>query len=283
MTCCCEKCKRVEWLQRAAEENGDGAIMDVLGYPAVTLQVFGDLSGGSDVEVQFLSGTDWYPIAVTNVSTGVVTTTGIITAEGSYRVDTTGLQKIKAEVNGYAGTDSVNVVGTAVCESGTAGSAGGGEGGEVEATIVAPLGRQDEDDGVSVTLSTQDKAALDLIDTDLDALNAVMADVHDASKDALRTIPSPSTTANTPAIVTAAASDALAANAARKLWSIQNLGTNPLFVRLGTGATTALFHFVLKAGSANDDGSGGFMSDEIWKGIVSYAGTSPRLVVTELT
>lgn len=89
--------------------------------------------------------------------------------------------------------------------------------------------------------------------------------------------------ANTPAIVSAAT--AIADNTARGGWMIQNLGTNALFVKLGTGATTSVFHVVLKAGSGNDDGLGGIISQfegVVYTGIVTIAGTSPRYVVTEL-
>lgn len=94
--------------------------------------------------------------------------------------------------------------------------------------------------------------------------------------------PPAATAANTPAILTAGG-DVIAANANRKGWSIQNLGTNPLFVRMGTGASSTVFHMVLKAGTGNDDGLGGVISDDRYTGIVSATGTSPRLVVTELT
>lgn len=88
---------------------------------------------------------------------------------------------------------------------------------------------------------------------------------------------------NTPAIASAAT--ALAANPARGAWMIQNLGTNPLFVRLGASASTTVFHTVLKGGTSNDDGTGGALSQEagvVYQGIVTIAGTSPRYVVTEL-
>lgn len=89
-------------------------------------------------------------------------------------------------------------------------------------------------------------------------------------------------TANTPAI--ASATIALAANPARSAWMIQNLGTNALFVLLGTGASTTVFHAVLKAGTGNDDGTGGSLAQEngtIYTGAITIAGTSPRYVVTE--
>lgn len=89
--------------------------------------------------------------------------------------------------------------------------------------------------------------------------------------------------ANTPSIQSSAT--ALAANPARIAWSIQNLGTNPLFVLRGTGATTSIFHTVLKAGTGSDDGTGGVISEEsgtIYIGIITVAGSSPRYVVTEV-
>lgn len=89
-------------------------------------------------------------------------------------------------------------------------------------------------------------------------------------------------TINTPSIASAAT--ALAANNARSAWMIQNLGTNALFVLMGSGASTSVFHTVLKAGTGNDDGSGGSISQEagtVYTGIITIAGTSPRYVVTE--
>jgi len=91
-------------------------------------------------------------------------------------------------------------------------------------------------------------------------------------------------TANIPSI--ASDTTALAANPARCAFMIQNLGTNALFVRFGTGASSTVFHVVLKAGTGNDDGSGGTFAMEgetMWQGIISIAGTSPRYTVAELT
>ncbi len=91
-------------------------------------------------------------------------------------------------------------------------------------------------------------------------------------------------TSNTPSIASAAT--ALAANSQRGAFMIQNLGTNALFVRLGSGATSSVFHVVLKAGTGSDDGSGGTFAMEgaaMYTGIVTIAGTSPRYTVTELT
>jgi len=91
---------------------------------------------------------------------------------------------------------------------------------------------------------------------------------------------------NTPAILTPSTGDiVIASNPARIAFSIQNLGINPLFILLGSGATTSIFHTVLKGGTGNDDGTGGSYSMEagaIYTGAVSIAGTSPRLVITQL-
>lgn len=90
--------------------------------------------------------------------------------------------------------------------------------------------------------------------------------------------------ANVPSILTAAGT-AIAANPARVAWSIQNLGTNPLYVLRGSGASTTVFHTVLKAGSVADDGTGGSISEEdgtIYNGILTVAGISPRFVITEI-
>lgn len=89
--------------------------------------------------------------------------------------------------------------------------------------------------------------------------------------------------ANTPAIASSAT--ALAANPNRLAWSIQNLGQNVLYVLLGAGASTTVFHVALKAASANDDGTGGSISQEagtVYCGIITIAGSSPRYTVTEI-
>lgn len=78
---------------------------------------------------------------------------------------------------------------------------------------------------------------------------------------------------------------AIASNANRIQWSIQNLATSSLYVRLGTGASNTNFHVVLEGGTAQDDGKGGFFSNDKYTGAVSASGsadTTPRYVVSEL-
>lgn len=82
----------------------------------------------------------------------------------------------------------------------------------------------------------------------------------------------------------ASATTALAANTGRVGWLIQNLGTNPLFVRLGAGASATVFNIVLAAGTVNDNGTGGLFAQTegiIYTGVISIAGTAPRYTITE--
>lgn len=89
---------------------------------------------------------------------------------------------------------------------------------------------------------------------------------------------------NTPAIQTAAGT-AIASNPKRNGWSVQNLGTNPLFIRMGASASTSVFHIVLKASATNDDGTGGVINQTdgtVYTGEISVAGTTPRFTVSEM-
>lgn len=98
-----------------------------------------------------------------------------------------------------------------------------------------------------------------------------------------RAIIAPKAESNTPSIASAAT--AIALNGARGAWQIQNLGTNPLFVRLGAAASTTVFHAVLKGGTGNDDGLGGSWGQSdgvVYTGIITIAGTSPRYTMMEL-
>jgi hypothetical protein len=86
----------------------------------------------------------------------------------------------------------------------------------------------------------------------------------------------------TPSILTSTG-DIIAANASRKYFYVQNLSINPLFVRLGTGASATVFHKVLKASTVATDGSGGDFVEDQFRGIVSIFGTSPSYIAWETT
>lgn len=88
---------------------------------------------------------------------------------------------------------------------------------------------------------------------------------------------------NTPSIVTD--TTGIPANAVRAGWSIQNVGMNPLFVRLGGTASSTVYHYVLKGGSADSDGLGAMVaqtSGAVYAGAISVAGTTPKYVTMEL-
>ncbi len=94
-----------------------------------------------------------------------------------------------------------------------------------------------------------------------------------------------SNSVNTPSIASATTALADAGPVGRTGWQIQNNGTNPLFVLLGSGASTSVFHFVLKGGSGTDDGLGASfaqMDGTVYQGVVTIAGTSPRYTVLEI-
>lgn len=81
----------------------------------------------------------------------------------------------------------------------------------------------------------------------------------------------------------ASSTTALAASSTRKWYRIQNLGTNPLFVREGASASTTNFDYILSAGTGTDDGLGGSYethSYSIYTGVITIAGTSPRYVIS---
>lgn len=82
----------------------------------------------------------------------------------------------------------------------------------------------------------------------------------------------------------ASATTALAANEARVSYEIQNLGTNALFVKEGSSASITDFTRILAAGTVDDNGTGGSYetpSGQIYTGIITIAGTSPRYVINE--
>ena len=76
---------------------------------------------------------------------------------------------------------------------------------------------------------------------------------------------------------------ALAENDNRRTVIVQNLGTNPLFVKFGESASTSDFDLILKGGTASDDGLGGTVSFDVlsYTGIITVAGTSPRFTATD--
>lgn len=66
---------------------------------------------------------------------------------------------------------------------------------------------------------------------------------------------------------------------------LQNLDDAAVYVKYGTGASSSSFNFVLKAGTASNDGLGGYTMIDDWIGVVSIAAAtgSPRVIATKLS
>lgn len=76
--------------------------------------------------------------------------------------------------------------------------------------------------------------------------------------------------------ITTSAGTVLVPNGNRLAWFVQNLATTPLYVKMGAGASATVFDFILKGCAVQDDGSGGYISDEIFKGTVSVYAAAVR-------
>lgn len=74
------------------------------------------------------------------------------------------------------------------------------------------------------------------------------------------------------------------ASEARVYFQIQNVGTNPIYLKLGTGASSTDYHEILKGGTGALDGSGGIYKSNtvVYTGAVSVGGTAPTYVGYEI-
>ncbi len=80
------------------------------------------------------------------------------------------------------------------------------------------------------------------------------------------------------------ATTALAVNGQREYFQIQNQGTNQIYVYFGAGASSTVYHFILKGATGAADGTGGSYASGsvVYRGIVTIAGTTPSYSVVEL-
>lgn len=259
--------RRPVTLQDVAAATGNGTQLAANDLGAMSVEITGTFSGTLTFEGS-QDNSNWFPIPARNRSTDVSATT--TTGTGLYEVDLRGIYQFRARISTYT-SGNITVKAVAIpCLSPSPSSiatlsgalpAGNNNIGDVDIASLPNEGQQTMANSISVAVAS-DQSAVPVSGT-------------------VTSTPVTSSTANTPSIASAAT--ALAANSSRKSWSIQNLGTNPLFVRFGAGASSSVFHFVLKAGLANDDGLAGLLTDDSWLGIVSIAGTSPRYTVSELT
>ena len=99
----------------------------------------------------------------------------------------------------------------------------------------------------------------------------------------MRRVISPCSAANTPSLQTS--TTALAAGE-RRGWQIQNQDTGILKVLLGTGASTSVYHFVLKGGTGAADGNGGSFAQSVgavWQGAITvFSAGTPSYTILEL-
>jgi len=94
----------------------------------------------------------------------------------------------------------------------------------------------------------------------------------------------PTQNVNSPTAGTGAT--ALASNTNRQWWQIQNQGVAPIYIALGTGATSIPggYHFAIAGGATAGDGTGGMigpMGAVVYTGPITVAGASPRYSVLE--
>ena len=78
---------------------------------------------------------------------------------------------------------------------------------------------------------------------------------------------------------------ALVANPARTGFQIQNQGTNTLFVYFGAGASSSVYHFILKGCTGAADGTGGsiaMFSGNVYRGLITVYSSSISYSVLEL-
>lgn len=75
-------------------------------------------------------------------------------------------------------------------------------------------------------------------------------------------------------------------NTNRLNFYVQNVGSGgALYIKYGTGASSASYNLILKAASTLENGDGGSITDDIWKGPLSISGNSSfnKYISWELT
>lgn len=70
----------------------------------------------------------------------------------------------------------------------------------------------------------------------------------------------------------------------RLMWSVTNVGTTVLYVKMGTSGDNTSFNFILKGGTVTGDGLGGLVTDDDakYRGPVSVSGTAPYYMAWSL-
>lgn len=74
-------------------------------------------------------------------------------------------------------------------------------------------------------------------------------------------------------------------NPHRRYWFIQNVGTVPVFVKFGTGASATSFNAIIHGGTSDSDGTGGTASADnpiSYTGDISVYSTNLKIVAYEI-
>ena len=96
---------------------------------------------------------------------------------------------------------------------------------------------------------------------------------------------SPANKANTGSVILTDNGTIFESNTSRRYWFIQNVGTVPVFIKFGTGASATSFNSIIHGGSSDSDGTGGSASSDnpiSYTGDISVYSTNLKIVAYEL-
>jgi hypothetical protein len=96
---------------------------------------------------------------------------------------------------------------------------------------------------------------------------------------------SPANSASTTSSVLITNGTIFESNPSRRYWFIQNVGTVPIFIKFGTGASSTSFNSIIHGGTSDSDGTGGSASSDnpiAYTGDISVYSTNLKIVAYEL-
>ena len=95
----------------------------------------------------------------------------------------------------------------------------------------------------------------------------------------------PANLANTDSVILTTNGTIFESNSSRRYWFMQNVGTAPVFIKFGAGASTTSFNSIIHGGSSDSDGTGGSASSDnpiSYTGDISVYSTDLKIVAYEL-
>lgn len=96
---------------------------------------------------------------------------------------------------------------------------------------------------------------------------------------------SPANQASTTSSILTANGTIFESNPSRRYWFIQNVGTAPVFIKFGTGASSTSFNSIIHGGASDSDGTGGSAKSDnpiSYTGDISVYSTGLKIVAYEL-